>query len=178
MGCSLNSSYFRTSSVGPLLRLFFDPSSCTAYLGNSKLTRTNRTRITHSSKTATSGTGVAWFSRHSPKHRSRHVQKHFLSHTSERTLSDPANCPKWQWILPYIFGLHSATWKTDQWIKICKCRSMVWVRQGLMAAIQYPSALDSSITRLLVTTKQLLQGLDQWSHGLISEIDVRLLFLA
>ncbi|OWZ72294.1 hypothetical protein AYX14_02263 [Cryptococcus neoformans] len=36
----------------------------------------------------------------------------------------------------------------------------------------YPSALDSSITRLLVTTKQLLQGLDQWSHGLISEIDV------
>lgn len=24
-----------------------------------------------------------------------------------------------------------------------------------------------------MTTKQLLQGLDQWSHGLISEIDVR-----
>ncbi|WVR03376.1 hypothetical protein IAU60_000367 [Kwoniella sp. DSM 27419] len=37
---------------------------------------------------------------------------------------------------------------------------------------QYNSALDSSITRLLVTTKQLLQGLDQWSQAIISETDV------
>ncbi|WVN87376.1 uncharacterized protein L203_102554 [Cryptococcus depauperatus CBS 7841] len=36
----------------------------------------------------------------------------------------------------------------------------------------YPNALDSSITRLLVTTKQLLQGLEQWSQGVISEDDV------
>ncbi|WWC67062.1 uncharacterized protein I206_100969 [Kwoniella pini CBS 10737] len=37
---------------------------------------------------------------------------------------------------------------------------------------QYTSALDSSITRLLVTTKQLLHGLEQWSQSLISETDV------
>ncbi|WVF66388.1 hypothetical protein IAT40_001128 [Kwoniella sp. CBS 6097] len=37
---------------------------------------------------------------------------------------------------------------------------------------QYTSALDSSITRLLVTTKQLLQGLEQWSQRIISENDV------
>ncbi|WWD22315.1 hypothetical protein CI109_106806 [Kwoniella shandongensis] len=36
----------------------------------------------------------------------------------------------------------------------------------------YTSALDSSITRLLVTTKQLLQGLEQWSQRVISENDV------
>ncbi|OCF59952.1 hypothetical protein L486_02625 [Kwoniella mangroviensis CBS 10435] len=40
------------------------------------------------------------------------------------------------------------------------------------SAGQYTSALDSSITRLLVTTKQLLQGLEQWSQALISETDV------
>ncbi|WWC85563.1 uncharacterized protein L201_000427 [Kwoniella dendrophila CBS 6074] len=40
------------------------------------------------------------------------------------------------------------------------------------SAGQYTSALDSSITRLLVTTKQLLQGLEQWSQSLISETDV------
>ncbi|WRT63562.1 uncharacterized protein IL334_000467 [Kwoniella shivajii] len=40
------------------------------------------------------------------------------------------------------------------------------------SAGQYTSALDSSITRLLVTTKQLLQGLEQWSQCLISETDV------
>ncbi|EIW67898.1 hypothetical protein TREMEDRAFT_32672, partial [Tremella mesenterica DSM 1558] len=32
--------------------------------------------------------------------------------------------------------------------------------------------LDSIITRLLVTTKQMLQGLDQWSQGIITEEDV------
>ncbi|KAK8845370.1 hypothetical protein IAR55_006083 [Kwoniella newhampshirensis] len=36
----------------------------------------------------------------------------------------------------------------------------------------FTSALDSSITRLLVTTKQLLQGLEQWSQRVISENDV------
>lgn len=38
----------------------------------------------------------------------------------------------------------------------------------------YPqtSTLDSFITRLLVVTKQLLQGLDQWSQGVLSEEDV------
>ncbi|WWC57870.1 uncharacterized protein I303_100405 [Kwoniella dejecticola CBS 10117] len=40
------------------------------------------------------------------------------------------------------------------------------------SAGQYTSALDSSITRLLVTTKQLLHGLEQWSQALISETDV------
>ncbi|RXK35498.1 hypothetical protein M231_07230 [Tremella mesenterica] len=35
-----------------------------------------------------------------------------------------------------------------------------------------PAALDSIITRLLVTTKQMLQGLDQWSQGIITEEDV------
>ena len=32
--------------------------------------------------------------------------------------------------------------------------------------------MDSTITRLLVTTKQLLQGLDQWAQGHISAEDV------
>lgn len=35
-----------------------------------------------------------------------------------------------------------------------------------------PNVLDSIITKLLVTTKQLLQGLEQWSQGIISEEDV------
>lgn len=34
------------------------------------------------------------------------------------------------------------------------------------------STLDSFITRLLVVTKQLLQGLEQWSSGQLSEEEV------
>ncbi|ODN97038.1 hypothetical protein I350_08017 [Cryptococcus amylolentus CBS 6273] len=45
-------------------------------------------------------------------------------------------------------------------------------RQTSGSRSAYPNALDSSITRLLVTTKQLLQGLEQWSQGIISETDV------
>ncbi|WVQ80470.1 hypothetical protein IAT38_002575 [Cryptococcus sp. DSM 104549] len=45
-------------------------------------------------------------------------------------------------------------------------------RQTSGSKANYPSALDSSITRLLVTTKQLLQGLEQWSQCIISENDV------
>lgn len=38
--------------------------------------------------------------------------------------------------------------------------------------VAQPNVLDSIITKLLVTTKQLLQGLEQWSQGIISEEDV------
>jgi hypothetical protein len=46
--------------------------------------------------------------------------------------------------------------------------------QALMFGSQ-PNVLDSIITKLLVTTKQLLQGLEQWSQGVISEEDVSVL---
>jgi len=35
-----------------------------------------------------------------------------------------------------------------------------------------PTIIDSSITRLLVLTKQMLQGMEQWSQAQISEEDV------
>lgn len=44
--------------------------------------------------------------------------------------------------------------------------------QGLLADRVQPNVLDSNITRLLVTTKQLLQGLEHWASGQISEEDV------
>lgn len=42
----------------------------------------------------------------------------------------------------------------------------------MRASPSQASTLDSFITRLLVVTKQLLQGLDQWSQGMLSEEDV------
>lgn len=46
----------------------------------------------------------------------------------------------------------------------------IW--EGVLADDQ-PTMLDSSITRLLVVTKQMLQALEQWSQGQVSEEDVR-----
>jgi len=44
-------------------------------------------------------------------------------------------------------------------------------------ADEKPTIIDSSITRLLVLTKQMLQGMEQWSQGQIGEEDVSLVLL-